>query len=403
MLMYTRSWPISRLEERTFQYLEFNPAFQRDAVWPRKYKQKLIQNLLGGMIIPVIYLHRINRRIRNIHGDRAPGNWEVVDGQQRLRAIHEYLTDGFALPDDSWAVYDEAVQAFEETERPTIPKPDPETGLIDVSGMRFSKLPASVKAAFRAHELVVFVAEQATESEVENLFLSLQTSVPLTAHEKRHALHQVVSLRNYLDELVSHPLFSRNVRSLNQTRQGHKNLALQALVLCLQGLGSLNIKVIDRFYKAHAQFDPETEDAKRFQAAVEFCHRALTHVDNPRMTRADLRIFIKVAYDLLTEQPELNLSEEGLIQIDLNAAEAYGESIVAFLNRLDTDTLSKHPDRQLLAVLESRKGSADAPLAVTTYYNAFKPLATAALTEAVGGDDGPPVVFDTSDDFGVLG
>ena len=66
-----------------------SPEYQREEVWTKPQKQLLIDSLLVGIDIPKFYFRAV---------DKPPYEYEVVDGQQRLRAIFEFLNNEYALP-----------------------------------------------------------------------------------------------------------------------------------------------------------------------------------------------------------------------------------------------------------------------------------------------------------------
>ena len=68
------------------------PPYQRGAVWSLAQKQLFIDSILRDYDIPKLYLHRIN-------DERY--TWEVLDGQQRLRAIWEFKRNEFNLSSDA--------------------------------------------------------------------------------------------------------------------------------------------------------------------------------------------------------------------------------------------------------------------------------------------------------------
>jgi uncharacterized protein with ParB-like and HNH nuclease domain len=61
--------------------IDTNPDFQRPPVWSRGQKQLLIDTILQGYDIPKLYWRKTSNR---------PERYDVVDGQQRLRAIFEF-------------------------------------------------------------------------------------------------------------------------------------------------------------------------------------------------------------------------------------------------------------------------------------------------------------------------
>lgn len=65
--------------------INFKPSYQRKSgIWRDNKKLRLIDSILSGYIIPVIYF-RSNPNNSNI--------WDVVDGSQRLSTIKEYLIE----------------------------------------------------------------------------------------------------------------------------------------------------------------------------------------------------------------------------------------------------------------------------------------------------------------------
>ena len=62
--------------------IRLTPDFQRNAVWSDKQKSLLIESLMLNIPIPMFY----------VAADEE-GNWDVVDGLQRLTALKEYLID----------------------------------------------------------------------------------------------------------------------------------------------------------------------------------------------------------------------------------------------------------------------------------------------------------------------
>jgi len=70
--------------------LEMRPPFQRNPVWTLRQKSFLIDTILNGFPIPEIYL----QDIVDEHGKKK---YIVVDGQQRITACLEFITNVFAI------------------------------------------------------------------------------------------------------------------------------------------------------------------------------------------------------------------------------------------------------------------------------------------------------------------
>lgn len=72
------------LEKR--KELVLDPAFQRHNVWTEKQKSELIESILMGIPIPLMYLF-----------EDQYGKKQVVDGKQRITAILDFLNDNYKL------------------------------------------------------------------------------------------------------------------------------------------------------------------------------------------------------------------------------------------------------------------------------------------------------------------
>jgi hypothetical protein len=69
--------------------LNLAPEFQRNSVWPRRAKAYLIDTMLADRPMPIFFLER--------HASAQTGEaaLTVIDGQQRLRAILDFIANGF--------------------------------------------------------------------------------------------------------------------------------------------------------------------------------------------------------------------------------------------------------------------------------------------------------------------
>jgi len=66
--------------------LELNPNFQRRPVWKKGAKSYLIDTILRGLPVPIIFLRDLHSDLRTLKSKR-----DVVDGQQRIRTILSYI------------------------------------------------------------------------------------------------------------------------------------------------------------------------------------------------------------------------------------------------------------------------------------------------------------------------
>ena len=74
------------IEWQTTGALVLNPDFQRRPVWKKGAKSYLIDTILRGLPIPIIFLRDLPADLKTFAAKR-----DVVDGQQRLRTIFSFV------------------------------------------------------------------------------------------------------------------------------------------------------------------------------------------------------------------------------------------------------------------------------------------------------------------------
>src|SRR6185369_13903587 len=69
--------------------------FQRNSVWPHKAKAYLIDTIINDRPIPLLFFQR------STSAQTGQPTYNVIDGQQRLRSIFDFLDDRFRLSQSS--------------------------------------------------------------------------------------------------------------------------------------------------------------------------------------------------------------------------------------------------------------------------------------------------------------
>ncbi|MGO9207301.1 MAG: DUF262 domain-containing protein, partial [Candidatus Limnocylindrales bacterium] len=73
------------LEWQRTGVLRLQPVFQRRSVWSLKAKSLLIDSVVRGLPMPIVFL----RQLQDLKTFRS--QMEVVDGQQRLRTLLSFI------------------------------------------------------------------------------------------------------------------------------------------------------------------------------------------------------------------------------------------------------------------------------------------------------------------------
>jgi len=101
---------VDLLELRRNDMLTVNSEYQRGAVWNENQKKKLIDSVLRGYPLPLIYLHFKKKEVAGYQRDAL----EIIDGQQRINALFEFSENAFELfdpkQDDKYAQFPDFIK-----------------------------------------------------------------------------------------------------------------------------------------------------------------------------------------------------------------------------------------------------------------------------------------------------
>jgi hypothetical protein len=124
------------------------PDWQRQEVWSLDKKRRLIDTILRGWKLPKFYFQKTQEN---------PDEFDVVDGQQRLTAIWEFMDGELNLSSEQAAKF---------------------------GGVNYTGLPEILSDAFDDYEIEYDEITNATDPEVKEFFQRLQEGLPLTSSEK---------------------------------------------------------------------------------------------------------------------------------------------------------------------------------------------------------------------------
>jgi len=155
----------------------------------------------------MIYLRETN--------PNTPYKYEVVDGQQRLRAVWEFQEDGYSLAKD-----------FEPV------------GTVKIAGKKYSELPPVLRKRIDGFRIVAAYVKSAKEPEISRLFSRMQMGVRLNPPELRNAVQ--CGLRHVIDGTArAHPFFKES--RIQAGRFKHQDFLAHAVSMCFHG-GSKDLK-----------------------------------------------------------------------------------------------------------------------------------------------------------------
>ncbi len=237
MKVIHKTWDIEAAVRREGN-INPSPQFQRTPVWSEKKNKLLLDSILRCYDIPKIYLRKV---------EEGEYEYEVVDGQQRLRAIWNFFKDKYELGEESADLFEGSI-----------------------AGKKYSELSIEVKEKLALYELSFTIVEGASEVEIKDLFMRMQEGVPLNPAEKRNAM--LGEMRNFIADLTSHEVFT--IIPLADKRYSYADWI--AHVVCLElAKGPTDVKAPDlkKMYEDEKRFKNDSGKAKKVKKVLGYMKR----------------------------------------------------------------------------------------------------------------------------------
>jgi len=209
------------LEWKREKRLELNPDFQRGDVWSPAAKTFLIDTILRKLPVPKVYL-RTRVDVLTKQSIR-----EVVDGQQRLRAIIDFAEDKFVLSKRA----------------------------SEYSGKKYSTLTQLEQEDFLGYAIAVDQLMNASTDDVLEVFARLNSyTVTLNPPEKRHGRYQGEfkwAIRNASREWAVLWEDFRILSTKERVRMMDDSLTAEMVGVLLEGVKDGGQPKIDVLYKSY--------------------------------------------------------------------------------------------------------------------------------------------------------
>ncbi len=264
----TRPFPLANLEYLFSQKkLWLNPAYQRESVWTLSQKQLLLDSLLTEIDVPKLYFREISRE---------GYEYEVVDGQQRLRAIFDYMHDQFKMPSDS----------------------DPMDG-HEVRNRMFSKLHTDLQMKLRNAFLdIVILSSAYNDDDIEETFLRLQNGTPLNAAEKRRAI--AGNMKAVVQDLSSSKVFA--LCSFKNKRFAYEDAVAKILHLLLaRTITDIRPVSIGKTYEENKSINRGYPVVVKAEKAFRFIQKSFKGGPSPQLKKFSIITLTYLTVELLEQ------------------------------------------------------------------------------------------------------
>lgn len=217
----TLIWWYNRRKE-----IHFDPPYQRRGrLWSDHDKAYLIDSIINGFDVPKLYLADFQFGQSSLNEARLP--YAIIDGKQRLEAVFDFFENKIVLNDD-----------FRFRRDPN----------LKLGGLSLKDLRANfgrVAEEFENASLDIMSVFAEEESDINEIFVRLNKSKPLTGAEVRNAVSGPVS--DLIRVISSHEFFVENIR-FSVKRAADLNAAAKLLLFeYSDGLVATKKKVLDDF------------------------------------------------------------------------------------------------------------------------------------------------------------
>jgi hypothetical protein len=192
--------------------LNFDIKFQRKiGSWGNFQKSMLVYSLLSDSYVPALVFVK-NNDIIDANG-KSMASYSVLDGLHRLSSLFSYMNDEYKL-------------------HSAVPVLEIDGDTYNIGGSLFSELPQELQNLINAYKFSIQVIANASEFELEQLFININSGKELSVIQKAKP-KLGVELCDYFTDILSKPFFSQGVNlTISQIRREEDlAIALQSLIL----------------------------------------------------------------------------------------------------------------------------------------------------------------------------
>jgi hypothetical protein len=225
---------------RRLKSLEITPKFQRRSVWNRAARSYLIDTLILGFPVPPIYIRVVQSE------DGLKSIREIVDGQQRIRALLEFIEGGYTLAKSIKSPY---------------------------ANQLFSDLPDEIKNKILYYSFITEQFYGISDEEVLAVFARLNTnSVRLNAQELRNGKYFGEFKETCYGLSLKHLTFWRNSGLFTErgiARMQEAELTSELVIMMIAGMQDKKKSVNDFYEKYDEELPKRDQLVARFEAVID--------------------------------------------------------------------------------------------------------------------------------------
>jgi hypothetical protein len=236
-------------EQYKLGHLTLRPPFQRKPVWGDKQRCALIESILLDIPIPEIY-------VQVTQDEDGTENYGVVDGQQRLRTILQFI--GIEHEDDRDHRDKVDRNRFALDNLPAASK---------YRGTTFGDIVDQPRKDFFQFKISIRYLYTEKQKDVEDVFKRLNKfTLPLTAQELRNATYHG-PFAQLSEQLADDEYWARNLIVTPAAIRRMRDIEMMSdlIIGLLHGPQGGSAKVIDQYYDQYEQYEDEFPEQTRIK------------------------------------------------------------------------------------------------------------------------------------------
>lgn len=259
--------------------IDFDPPYQRRGrLWSKEDKAFLIDSIINGFDVPKLYLADFQIGQSALNNSKLP--YAIIDGKQRLEAIFDFFENKLVLGSSFSFRKDSSLK------------------LAGLSLRDLRRSHPKVAEEFENASLDIMSVFAEDEADINEIFVRLNKSKPLTGAEVRNAVIGPVS--ELIRVLGSHDFFIENIR-FGVSRAADLNAAAKILLFEYSGRPTATKKTnLDEFASQHVDKEKLELAARRALDTL----TAMSEVFIPRDPLLSSAGIIPVYYWFIRRIPE---------------------------------------------------------------------------------------------------
>lgn len=264
-----------------------DPTYQRRKVWIEQDKVRLIETILLGLVIPEVFFWPAN-----INPDTGAMLTHIVDGQQRINAISEFIACEFKL-NEKYLLNENISKLY--------------------SNKYFNELDDDAKTSIWSYRVsVVEIDRSCTKEDITQMFYRLNlTNYSLNPQEKRNSLDSAFGDKadalSTLDFWKKSKLFS----STDAQRMKDVEYCCSIFILANEGINDqTNGKKINDYYDDYKDvFDEDNKLINKIYKAVEII-KSLTDKSTIQFVSKKAQMYTLFCLSFKMEENKISINQD---------------------------------------------------------------------------------------------